>query len=68
MVVQALTTMRRLGHKLMPAQLIVEAIRNEWPGVSPLEFADLAKQINAGKQLRFQKRLNPDAIVEWDRA
>jgi hypothetical protein len=68
MAVQALTTMRHLGHKLDPNQLVVEAIRNEWPGTSPLDLADLAKKINAGKQLRFQKRLNPDAIREWDSA
>lgn len=63
--VQALTFMRDHGHPLVPEQLVVEAIRNEWPGICPLELADLAKQLNAGKQLRYQKRLNPAAMAEW---
>ncbi|MCW2848966.1 MAG: hypothetical protein JWR90_2940 [Marmoricola sp.] len=63
--VQALTFMRHHGHRLVPEQLTVEAIRQEWPGTSPLEFADLAKQLNAGKRLRHQKRLNAAAMTEW---
>ena len=53
MAVQALTYMRDHGHALVPEQLAVEAIRNEWPGTSPLELADLAKQLNAGRRLRY---------------
>ena len=52
MAVQALTYMRDHGHTLVPDQLAVEAIRHGWPGTSPLELADLAKQLNAGKRLR----------------
>ncbi|GAA1124951.1 hypothetical protein [Nocardioides aquiterrae] len=63
--VQALTFMRDRGHLLVPEQLAVEAIRNEWPGPSPLELADLAKQLNAGKRLRYQERLNPAAMAAW---
>lgn len=63
--VQALTYMRDHGHKLVPEQLVVEAIRQEWPGTGPLELADLAKQLNAGKRLRFQKRINPTSLDEW---
>lgn len=66
--VQALRFMHEHGHKLDPQQLIVEALRAGWPGDSPQELADLAKQINAGKKLRFEKRLNPAAMAEWDRA
>lgn len=65
--VQALTYMRDRGHELIPSQLMVEAIRQEWPGTSPLMFANLAKQLNAGKRLRFEKRLNPTALAEWAR-
>lgn len=63
--VQALTFMRDHGHRIVPEQIAVEAIRQEWPGTSPIEFADLAKQLNAGKRLRYQKRLNPAAMAEW---
>lgn len=65
MAAQALTFMHTRGHKLVPAELVVEAIRNEWPRQSPLELADLARSINQGKRLRFQKRLRPDVLVEW---
>lgn len=47
--------------------LIVEAQPQGWPGDSPQPLADLARQINAGKRLRFQNRLSPDAMPEWDR-
>jgi hypothetical protein len=65
MAIQALTYMRSHGHQLIPEQLIVEAIRQEWPGTSPLELADLAKQLNAGKRLRYDQRLSPTALAEW---
>lgn len=65
MAVQALTYMRDHGHTLVPDQLAVEAIRNGWPGTSSLELADLAKQLNAGKQLRYGQRLNTSALEEW---
>jgi hypothetical protein len=57
--------MRDHGHRLVPAQLVVEAIRQEWPGTSPLELAELAKQLDAGKRLRYDRRLNPAAMAEW---
>ncbi|MGH3518343.1 MAG: hypothetical protein ACRDQ7_13170 [Haloechinothrix sp.] len=65
MAVQALTYMRDRGHKLIPDQLVVEAIRLAWPGTSPLALADLAKQRNAGKRLRFENRINPTVLAEW---
>jgi len=65
MAVQALTFMHMRGHELVPVQLVVEAIRNEWPRQSPLELADLARSINQGKRLRFQNRLRPEVLEEW---
>lgn len=66
--VQALTFMRARGHELDPKQLIVEAIRQGWPGVSPLEFAGLARDLNRGKRLRFQNRLDIRALERWSSA
>jgi hypothetical protein len=63
--VQALTYMRDHGHELIAQQLIVEAIRQDWPGTSPLELADLAKQLNAGKRLRYSQRINQATLAEW---
>lgn len=65
MAVQALTFMRAHGHELDPKQLIVEALRQGWPGVSPLEFAGLARDLNRGKRLRFQNRLDIRALQRW---
>jgi hypothetical protein len=65
MAVQALTYMRLRGHKLIPDQLVVEAIRRAWPGTSPLALADLAGQLNAGKRLRFEERINRATLAEW---
>lgn len=65
MAVQALTYMRDHGHTLIPDQLAVEAIRHGWPGTSSLELADLAKQLNAGKRLRYEQRLNTSVLAEW---
>lgn len=65
MAVQALTYMRSHGHALVPIQLAVEAIRHGWPGTSALELADLARQINAGKRLRYRERLNTSVLAAW---
>jgi len=65
MAVQALTFMHMRGHRLVPEQLIVEAIRNEWPGQSPLQLADLARSINRGKRLQLQHRLRQEVLEEW---
>jgi len=65
MAVQALTYMRSHGHALVPNQLAVEAIRHGWPGTSALESADLARQINAGKRLRYSERLNTRVLAAW---
>jgi hypothetical protein len=65
MAVQALTYMHAHGYTLIPDQLAVEAIRHGWPGTSPLELADLAKQLNAGKRLRYSKRLNASVLAKW---
>jgi hypothetical protein len=66
--IQALTFMRDHGHRLVPEQLAVEALRNDWPSTGPLELADLARQLNAGKRLRYQKRLDPAAMARWTSA
>lgn len=63
--VQALTYLHRHGHKLNPTQLIVEAIRNGWPGKAPVELAQLARDVNAGKRLRYQNRVRPERLAEW---
>jgi hypothetical protein len=64
--VQALTYLRNQGHRLMPEQLTTEAIRNGWGGKGPLELAEIAKQLNAGKQLRYQKgRVSPQRLADW---
>lgn len=63
--VQALTFMRDHGHQLVPEQLAVEALRNDWPRTSPLELADMARQLNAGKRLRVKERLNPAFMARW---
>lgn len=65
MVVQALTFMHARGHKLVPEQLVVEAIRNDWPRQSPLQLADLARSISQGRRLRFQTRLRTELLEEW---
>ena len=65
MAVQALTYMRNHGHTLIPDRLAVEAIRRGWPGTSPLELADLAMQLNAGKHLHYKERLNASVLAEW---
>ncbi|MBE1515183.1 hypothetical protein [Nesterenkonia halotolerans] len=65
MAIQALTFMRDRGHALDPEQLVAEAIQQDWAGTSPLEFADLARDVNRGKRLRFQNRLNAQALESW---
>jgi hypothetical protein len=65
MAVQALTYFHDRGHRLDSAQLVTEALRNEWPSQSPLELARLAKEITAGKRLRFAQRLLPEVVAEW---
>jgi len=52
MAVRSLTALRSRGYTFDPKQLVVEAIRNDWPGDSPLALADIAKKLNAGKRLR----------------
>jgi hypothetical protein len=66
-VVQALTYLRSRGHELVPEQLATEAIRLQWPGQAPLELAEVARKLNAGKQLRFERRLDPEALERWER-
>lgn len=63
--IQALTYLRNHGHRLDPAQLTTEALRREWPRQSPLELAQIARDLNAGKRLRFQHRLTSDALARW---
>jgi len=63
--VQALTYLREHGHRLDPDQLTSEALRRKWPRQSPLELARIARDLNAGKRLKFQQRLRPEVLVEW---
>ncbi len=63
--VHALTYLRDHGHRLDPDQLATEALRREWPRQSPLELARIARDLNAGKKLRFQQRLRPEVLAEW---
>lgn len=64
--IHALVYMRSHGHPLVPDQLATEAIRREWPGKSPLDLADLAKQVNDGKRLRYDKgRLSGSILAKW---
>ena len=39
--------------------------RNGWPWDSPIELADLARDISAGKRLRYQQRLRPEVVAQW---
>lgn len=67
--VQTLTYLHNHGHRLVPDQLVTEAIRNGWGGQGPLDLAEIAKQLNAGKQLRYQKgRIRPERLAEWANA
>lgn len=66
--VQALKFLRDHGHELVPDQLATEAIRNEWPGQSPLDLAKIARDLNASKRLRFQQRLRTEALEGWANA
>ena len=63
--VQALCYFHQRGHHLDPRQLITEALRNGWPADSPLELAALARDISAGKRLRYQQRLRPEVVAQW---
>ena len=64
--VQTLTYLRNHGHRLAPEQLATEAIRNGWGGQGPMELAEIAKRLNAGKQLRYQKgRINSQRLADW---
>lgn len=62
---QALSYFHARRHRLDPALLITEAVRNDWPRQSSLELARLATEITAGKQLRFTQRLNRDVVEQW---
>jgi hypothetical protein len=62
---QAMATSRgwHTGHQLEPLQLVTEAIRNDWPRESPLELADLARQMTAGKPHGVvERRVAPSPI------
>jgi hypothetical protein len=63
--VQALTYFARHGHRLEPQQLVVEALRQRWPGSSPLELGHLARDINSGKRLRSGERIRSDVLARW---
>ncbi len=63
--VQAMTYFHQHGHRLDPRQLVTEALRNGWPGDSPIELAELAQDIKAGKRRRYQQRLRPEVVAQW---
>lgn len=63
--IQALTYFFTHGHQLDPTQLALEAIRNDWPGQAPIELAQIAREINAGKQLRYSDRIGSELLAEW---
>ena len=63
--VQALTYFNQRGLDPGADQLITEALRNGWPGDSPIELARLAREIKAGKRLRHQQRLRPEVVEQW---
>ncbi|MGY0388274.1 hypothetical protein ACWZJV_15000 [Nocardioides sp. WG-D5] len=64
--VQTLTYLRDRGHRLVPEQLVTEAIRNGWGGQGPLDLADIAKKLNAGKRLRYENgRIRAERLAEW---
>jgi hypothetical protein len=65
--VQALTYFHQHGHRLDPRQLTTEALRNGWPDDSPIRFADLARDINAGKRLRYEQRLRREVVEQWSK-
>lgn len=62
---QAMTYFQQNGHLLDPRQLVTEALRNGWPSDSPIELAELARDIEAGKRLRYQQRLRPEVVAHW---
>lgn len=66
--IQVLTYLRDRGIRLEPDALMVEALRNEWGGNGPEELRAIALDLNAGKRLRFQKRLRDEAIEGWLRS
>lgn len=65
-VIQALTYFRQCGHTFDRDQLSVEALRQGWPGNRVGKLAELASDVNAGKRLRFEQRLRPEVVAEWE--
>lgn len=63
--VQAMTYLRQHGYQLDPQQLIVEALRNDWPRQAPIRLAEIAKDLNSGKRLRYTNRVSIEALAEW---
>ena len=62
--VQALTYFRSHGIELEPDSVMVEALRNGWLG-SAIDLRQIALDLNAGKNLRYQTRLRPEVLCEW---
>lgn len=63
--IEALTYMHRHGHRLDPDQLVVEALRNGWPGYGARELADIARKITGGTRMRFTPSLSDTRLAEW---
>ncbi|MDX2359066.1 hypothetical protein [Dietzia sp. PP-33] len=66
--IQALTYFHTRGHHLDPLQLTLEAIRNDWPGQAPIELAQIAHDVRAGRQLRHSNRIDEELLAEWANA
>lgn len=62
--VQALTYFRSHGIALEPDPLVVEALRNGWLE-SSLELRQIAIDLNDGKNLKFQSRLQSEVLRAW---
>ncbi|MHA4855059.1 hypothetical protein L1080_036980 [Rhodococcus sp. MSC1_016] len=63
--VQTLTYLRDHGVTLEPDGLMVEAMRNGWGGTGPEDLRKIAVDLNAGKALRFTKRITPERLEQW---
>lgn len=64
-VVQTFTYFRDHGVTLEPDGLMVEALRNGWGGTGPEDLRKIAVDLNAGKSLRFEKRINMERLQQW---
>lgn len=64
-IVQTLTYYRGLGIEFDPDALMVEALRNRWGATGPEDLREIAIELNKGKNLKFEKRISPQALRKW---